>query len=62
MSCKNKHPPCLKETVNGKWMHVFSVSRPEPGLRPGEAADKGCWIRDDNVFNPLKDYLKSLVA
>ncbi len=41
-------------------VHAFLASREEPGLRLGEAAEKGYWPWDDEVFNPLRTIFQQI--
>ncbi|MBN2306261.1 MAG: hypothetical protein JXQ72_17395 [Anaerolineae bacterium] len=41
-------------------LHAFLASRDKPGLRLGEAADKGYWPWDHPVFEPIKAFLHAM--
>ncbi len=41
-------------------VHVFLASREEPGLRLGEAADRGYWPWDAAAFKEIRQFLESI--
>jgi hypothetical protein len=67
VSCVERFFQCLGEqrlprprSMSKARVQAFLASREEPGLRLGEAAEKGYWPWDENVFNPLKTILQQI--
>lgn len=65
--CVDQYFKCLQEQgipLPGKEskakVQVFLASRKEPGLRLGEAAQKGYWPWEDNAFDEIKSFLRKI--
>lgn len=63
--CLKDQMPALSKTIEKAELHTFLLhtflaSREKPGLRLGEAAEKGYWPWDHPVFEPVKDFLRAL--
>jgi hypothetical protein len=69
LPCIDEFQACLKRQgvsiagsrLSKSRLQVFLASRSEPGKRLGEAAPAGCWRWDDEAFQPLALFLKSLL-
>jgi hypothetical protein len=60
MSCVEDQTGALPKSLPKARLHTFLASRERPGLRLGEAAEKGIWPWDHSVFDPLKGFLRAL--
>ncbi|MEW6578509.1 MAG: DUF3226 domain-containing protein [Chloroflexota bacterium] len=66
MSCVAEYFECveangsLPSNMDKARLHAFLASRNKPGLRLGEAAEKGYWPWSSPVFDPLKQFLRAL--
>ncbi len=68
VDCVDRYFECLRETnrvPKDSWLakarlHAYLASRERPDLRLGEAAEKGIWDFEADVFRPLKDLLELL--
>ena len=69
MPCVEYYFECIKHTSlagpKDVWMpkarlHAFLASRDRPGMRLGEAAEKGIWDFDADVFDTLRRLLEIL--
>ncbi len=69
MGCVKQYFECLAEqpeiktapkTPHKAHLHTFLASREKPGLRLGEAAEKGYWPWDHAVFEPIKQFLLAM--
>jgi hypothetical protein len=69
LHCVTKYFQCLEQqgivlrdnVISKAKIQVFLASREKPGLRLGEAAGKGYWPWDNQVFEPLKIFLQQIV-
>jgi hypothetical protein len=66
--CVDQYFKCLQEEgipLSGKEskakVQAFLASRKEPGLRLGEAAQKGYWPWENNAFEEIKKFLHQIV-
>ena len=69
IDCVDGYFECIRETEllgpRKGWMskarvHAFLASRDRPGLRLGEAAEKGIWPFDSDPFSPIRRLLTML--
>ena len=67
MDCVEQYFECLThqletipKTLHKAHLHTFLASREKPGLRLGEAAEKGYWPWDHAVFEPIKRFLLAM--
>ena len=69
IACVDAYFQCVKEAdaenpkeahVAKARLHAFLASRQQPGLRLGEAAERGIWNFEAKDFEPLKSLLKML--
>ena len=69
MECVNEYFECLAREgastprevrISKARVHAFLASRNDPGLRLGEAADRGIWQFDDDSFRPMRELLTML--
>ena len=59
-SCVEDQTGTLPKSIPKARLHTFLASRERPGLRLGEAAEKGIWPWDHPAFDPLKGFLQAL--
>lgn len=67
MECLTEHLDCIKEKTGNlpddlskAKIHALLATKSEPGLRLGEAAQKGYWQWDNTAFEQIKQFLKLL--
>jgi hypothetical protein len=67
MECVEQYFECLArqletmpKTPHKAHLHTFLASREKPGLRLGEAAEKGYWPWDHAVFESIKQFLLAM--
>ncbi len=58
--CLTQHLETMPKTPHKAHLHTFLASREKPGLRLGEAAEKGYWPWDQAVFEPIKRFLLAM--
>ena len=70
MQCVEEYLTCLQERVD-EWpnrnsskakVQAFLASREKPGLRLGEAADRGDWNWSHDVYSPIKKFMRDLTG
>lgn len=67
MECVTNYLNCIKEKTGNLTdqlskakIHTILAAKQEPGLRLGEAAQKGYWHWDNPTFDQIKDFLRLL--
>ncbi len=67
MDCITEHLDCIKEktgnlpdNLSKAKICTLLATKPKPGLRLGEAAQKGYWQWDNAAFEQIKQFLKLL--
>lgn len=59
LDCIKKHTGTLPSNISKSKIHSFLATK-EPGLRLGEAAQRGVWIWDNPAFKQMKKFLDLL--
>ncbi len=70
MQCVKEYLTCVQAEVEDWSIHnpskakvqAFLASRERPGLRLGEAADRGDWNWSHDVYNPIKQFIRDLTG
>ncbi len=68
MPCVERYFECLQQNnilpdnMSKAKVQAFLASRPKTGLRLGEAAEKGYWPWDENIFEQVRIFLQQLYS
>jgi hypothetical protein len=58
--CLSQKMDVLPRPADKARLHTFLASREKPGLRIGEAAERGYWDWDHPAYDPIKQFLRAL--
>jgi hypothetical protein len=59
-TCLQQHGLTLPTNASKARVQSYLAAKPEPGKRLGEAAEKGYWPWDEQVFDEVKKFLKQI--